>query len=438
MRRRDLMLGGLGLAAAWQLPFAPLLAEPTPTGRRFVFCLFEGGWDVLLGPDARDPGARYAGIDLGTELLAAAYRTPVEATIGGRSMLWGAPMQSLLPHTDVLTLFRGVNMNTVAHNTALPYVNTFRSPAGSTARGSSLGAKLATSGSLGADGPSLPFVSLGMPVYNVDLPVSASGVQFDRATDIHAMLAGATPRLSTSMRSLVTAARDANRSCAAAEYRGANPDVEQRLSTQRLTQIEAMHLASSFDFTATTPEMRALKMQFGFAGTATTPGLQAAAASQLIRLGLSRAVAVRLSSKHDTHTVTWADVQPVAMESGFEGLAALLDALRIDDPLLANTTVVATSEFARTPRLNGQRGRDHWFANSFLVFGGLRPGVFGETGQQDLGLVRVNATTGMADSDPAALQLMPEHVGATIAAAAGLPTDEFRVDPIASLLPGGV
>jgi len=88
----------------------------------------------------------------------------------------------------------------------------------------------------------------------------------------------------------------------------------------------------------------------------------------------------QLQTGMDTHFATWATVQPQKIEQGNQALAALLNDLREDDPMMECTTVVAYSEFARTPRINGNSGRDHWFASSILVFGGgLRRGVVGGT-----------------------------------------------------------
>ena len=87
------------------------------------------------------------------------------------------------------------------------------------------------------------------------------------------------------------------------------------------------------------------------------------------------------------------------------------------------------SEFARTPNINGRGGRDHWFANSLLVFGGgLRPGVFGATLPETLGLTAVDLDTGLPSESGEVIR--PEHVGATLAHARGLETDEFRVEPL--------
>nr|MCH9680292.1 DUF1501 domain-containing protein [Deltaproteobacteria bacterium] len=131
----------------------------------------------------------------------------------------------------------------------------------------------------------------------------------------------------------------------------------------------------------------------------------------------------------DTHGPEWATNQPTRLEAGFNALAALLTDLRQTDPNLDHTTVTVFSEFARTPGINGRGGRDHWFAGSVLVFGGgLRRGVCGATVEQTLGLAAVNLETGLPDPDGKVL--LPEDIGATLAAAAGLSPEPFRVDPL--------
>ena len=96
--------------------------------------------------------------------------------------------------------------------------------------------------------------------------------------------------------------------------------------------------------------------------------------------------------------------------------------------------MIAFSEFARTPRINANSGRDHWFANTIQVFGGLKPAVFGATNRDDLGLLRIDATTGRPVSGDG-LQLRPEHVMATLVAASGIDASDFRVDPLHALIP---
>ncbi len=62
-------------------------------------------------------------------------------------------------------------------------------------------------------------------------------------------------------------------------------------------------------------------------------------------------------------------------------LSALIEDLDIRG-LLDDVTVVAWGEFGRTPRINGQAGRDHWPRVSccFMAGGGMRTGqVIGAT-----------------------------------------------------------
>jgi hypothetical protein len=65
--------------------------------------------------------------------------------------------------------------------------------------------------------------------------------------------------------------------------------------------------------------------------------------------------------------------------------------------MLDETVVAVISEMGRTPRMNGQKGKDHWPVTSALVFGGgVRGGrVFGATGD-DLQAVNVDLHQGGA------------------------------------------
>jgi uncharacterized protein (DUF1501 family) len=51
------------------------------------------------------------------------------------------------------------------------------------------------------------------------------------------------------------------------------------------------------------------------------------------------------------------------------GLSALLEDLQARG-LLADTMVMMSGEFGRTPRINGGAGRDHWAPASFFFLGG--------------------------------------------------------------------
>ncbi|MGB5704352.1 MAG: DUF1501 domain-containing protein, partial [Polyangiales bacterium] len=132
---------------------------------------------------------------------------------------------------------------------------------------------------------------------------------------------------------------------------------------------------------------------------------------------------------YDTHRGEWATEQPRRQVEAFEAIGAMLTHLRNDDPSFDRTTVLVYSEFARTPRINGDGGRDHWFADTMMVFGStLKTGVFGASNDQDLGLLAIDPTTGRPDE--AGFQLRPEHVMATLVQSLGGDPSPYREDPL--------
>lgn len=426
MPSRRSFLTGLG-ASAMLLPFAGAgrADEPMSSTRRYVGLYFSGAWDVLLGPDPRDPGLAYEGIDLGTERLAANFRDPIPVTMAGQEVLWGPTMASLVPHADVLTLFRGVNMNTVAHPAGRAYVNTFIPPSGVVPKGDSMGTRMAAAGAY--EDLILPNVSVGMPSFNLSFPPDVTGVRLARATEMTDLLLplGESP-LSAATTAALQAAQDEVEGCVHEQY-GARPIDELRIARERMRQLLSDGYADAFDLGSDAD----LVARYGITNpnAAGAPGVIAATTWRLLESGLSRTVTAQLQTGLDTHGAEWATLQPARQQAGFAALSALLTDLRQDDPSLEDTTVVVFSEFARTPLINGTGGRDHHFAGSVLVFGGgLRRGVCGATVEQTLGLAAIDPVTGRPD--PAGRVLLPEDIGATLAAAAGMSTEPFRTDPL--------
>jgi len=422
---RRSFLTSLG-ASAMLLPFAGAgrADEPLGSTRRYVGLYFSGGWDVLLGPDPRDPAVAYEGIDHGTDLLAPAFRDPIPVMMAGEEVLWGSTMAPLVPHADVLTLFRGVNMNTVAHVTGRAYVNTFMPPSGVVPRGDSMGTRMATAGEF--DDLILPNVSVGMPSFNLSFPPDVTGVRLALATEMRDLLQPLDQSsLSPATIEALHAAQDEVEGCVHAVY-GPRPVEELRTARERMRQLLSDGYTEAFDLAAD-PDLIA---RYGITNpnTASAPAVIAATVWRLLETGLSRTVTAQLQTGLDTHA-NWATLQTARLQAGFGALAALLTDLRETDPSLESTTVVVFSEFARTPHLNGTEGRDHHFASSVLVFGGgLRRGVCGATVQETLGLAAIDPVSGKPD--PAGKVLLPEDVGATIAAAAGLSPDPFRTNPL--------
>ena len=93
-------------------------------------------------------------------------------------------------------------------------------------------------------------------------------------------------------------------------------------------------------------------------------------ASRLIEAGV-HFVTVRLRPAEfdfDTHSENFSKLR-MLLPSFDRGLSALLN--RLDERgLLASTAILATGEFGRTPKINGQGGRDHWARAMCAVMAG--------------------------------------------------------------------
>ena len=82
----------------------------------------------------------------------------------------------------------------------------------------------------------------------------------------------------------------------------------------------------------------------------------------------------------DTHTNNFTSVQRLSgiLDAGFSTLMVDLK----QRGLLQDTVIVCQGEFGRTPRINGNKGRDHWPASwaAVMAGGGIKGGqVIGKT-----------------------------------------------------------
>lgn len=423
--RRTLLQGALGGAAMYSLwPIRPLLAQDSG-GHRFVACFLDGGWDVLLGADPRDPSGSYDGIDLGTDRLAAEFRDPRPVSMGGTEHLWGPTMGALEPHADLATFFRGINMNTVSHDTARSYSHTGRQPAGSLASGDSIGTVAAA---VHDQGRLLPNTSISVPSFNRAFDNRFSAIRMNDPREIGDLIGPTQNALSDDVEALLHQALEDAYSCVSPAYSGRLPEDELSISRDRIKRLQEQDVVARFDFNAETPEMAEIRALYPINGST---GRAAATAAQLLRTDLSTAVTTRVRGGFDTHRGEWAAQQPLRLVEAFDAVGAMISHLREDDPSFERTTVMVYSEFARTPKINGDGGRDHWFADSVMIFGStLKTGVFGASNEQDLGLIPVNLTTGLPD--PAGVQLKPEHVMATLVQSLGGDPSPYRQDPLSA------
>ncbi|MFW2387304.1 MAG: DUF1501 domain-containing protein [Polyangiales bacterium] len=421
--RRTLLQGALGGAAMYALwPLRPLFAQDSG-GHRVVACFLDGGWDVLLAADPRDPSGNYEGIDLGTDRLAAEFRDPRPVSMGGTEHLWGPTMLALEPHADLATFFRGINMNTVSHDTARSYSHTGREPAGTLARGDSIGTVAA---SVHDKGSLLPNTAISVPSFNRGFDNRFSGIRMNDPREIVDLIGPTRNALNDNVEALLNQALEDTKSCVSPAYSGRLPEDELRISRDRIKKLQDQGVVSRFDFNADTAEMNEIRALYPL-GDGT--GRSAATAAQLLRTGLSTSVTARVRGGFDTHNGEWSTQQPQRLVEAFSAIGAMITHLRNDDPNFDRTTVMVYSEFARTPKINGDGGRDHWFADSVMIFGStLKTGVFGASNEQDLGLIPVNTQTGQPDES--GVQLRPEHVMATLVQSLGGDPSPYREEPL--------
>ncbi len=127
----------------------------------------------------------------------------------------------------------------------------------------------------------------------------------------------------------------------------------------------------------------------------------ASTVAQAFRSGLTTSVTAGPFGGFDTHDDNTQQSQ--RFEDVFIFLDALLTGLAAEPgavaaSLLDETTVVVCSEFGRTPRLNGDGGKDHHPWTSYLLAGKrVRPGVTVGLTDVDQEGVKVDYTTGAPD-----------------------------------------
>lgn len=439
MQRRDffkvLSVGGaLAASSAW-LPRA--LAQTAPD-RRFIFCYFGGGWDTLMCLDPRDPARFNDSTVRETQIQPGYDRLPAEvgrAPVMGRGsdILFGPAAARLAPHSDKLCVVRGMMMDTLTHEVGRRYMITGQLPAGLAATGSSMGSRIVAQQ---GEATAVPFLAARMETYAHDLPVYAQALAVNGPSDLVLTLR----RIDTPtapVRRHLEAMRAGELQCDPT-----NKDRAGMLGLIREVRAKAGDLVGSnldarFDFAANTPEMQAIRRQYGFTpnprGGVSGPGEQAALAAQAIKNDIAQCVSVSLMTNLDTHDDTWADEHSVDLKAGFDAVATLVEDLDASGHL-AKTTIVCFSEFSRSPVINNRDGRDHAIFNSCLLLGAGVPHnrVVGATSDLGMSPLPIDPATGLHRPD--GITLTPTKVMASVMASAGLSPAALRVDPLPCLM----
>jgi len=469
--RRDALravfsLSVAGFASRLGLPSLARAASTAKSDRRFLFCFFPGGWDQLLFLDPRDPdadGGRYADANRAVTLTEPGYGALAghefdprviragNLTFGPATEKPGQAGPRLSKYFDRIAILRGMNMGTLGHEVGYRYFLTGRFPQGNFARGSSIATECAALE--GADG-AIPVLSLGLETYNEGYPGAYSGMRVESLDDLLVVLDRGKAYLEKD--AVEEALADYARrkvSCTTDLYGCTRLSARMREADDGARATLLSNLAQRFRFvTAGDAESVGIRKRYDFApGAAGSPGARAAFAAMALKQGISRCVSIVIGNGTDTHDAGNV-LHAKALHPGIAALAALIDDLATSEApedlqkkggrtWLDHTTILAYSEFARTPLLNSRGGRDHHLASSCLLAGAGISGnrVVGETSATGMGACRYDFKAGRVVPEGGEL-IGPEHVRATLLASAGLPTEAagIHAPTIRELLAGAV
>ncbi len=434
-----LSLGGMSLEN--QVAYALDNAGEEYKDRYFVFLYMNGGWDVLLSVDPRDPTV-FTEAQVPNTLIQHGYgfqnlpngAPPVVDTPLG---LLGHFMGETLNHTDKISIVRGLSMETLGHIPAYQRLVTGQVPVGSRFRGSSFDVWAA---SLLGKEQSVANLSMNLRSSNLDQPGYASPLRVQFPSGIYDAISRKTPFTKTQEAALAQLFKDSQ----ACPQTAQSPFLTKAaVSHNTITDVLAADLASSFQLNAATPEIQALKEKYTKDGDFTLSMQAVAMASQALKTGLSRVVTAFLAPSYPLDTHGDMDTNGPSQERGFDAFARLIDDLSksqykdTEDTWLDRTTVMLSSEFARYPTINQLGGRDHWLMNAMVLAGGdIKPGkVVGAS--SDVGMMPVPANLETGDPDPENGEILkPEHIYRTLFEGLGEGEDlaDLRVDPIKALL----
>ena len=422
--------------------------------RYYIICLFNGGWDVLLSLDPRDPAiftqqaANDTKITPGYDRLASQPRSngvylPNRLAIAGSDQRAGvgAYLGDLTLDRNLadICIVRGINMSTLAHTVGRVRARTGRPPSGTLPRGSSAASWLARHY---AQDELAPNFALAEEVYNVDQPVnfdptSAASVQDLVDTLTPTPVGGA---LDPSAYDAIDRLLDGAYPCAReGESSFMQTSAQARLSAD---QMLARNLGHRFDFLANTAEMDALRRHYGFSNSPaelSLPPARGALAARAITSGLARVVSLTITDGLDTHFSDigfqdWPRDQGPNQVAGWNAIARIMDDLRATpigdgsgDSYWDRTTIVAYSDFGRTAMLNASGGRDHWLTSAMFLAGADIQGgqVVGASSDVRMTPTFVNLRTGAPDVANGTT-LRPAHVWQSLFYNAGF---DMGVDP---------
>lgn len=441
------LFGGLSFKA-----FADA-ASLAPADHCFVFAYFSGGWDVLLSLDPRDPATFNAERISETRILPG-YNLLTDSSFPqtvirpeGSNIDFGPAVGRMANHFDVMSIVRGINMNTVGHEVGYRYFLTGKEPNGSAARGSTTATEI-----VGQLQPRVPVANIAYNIetYNDRYPGYANALRVSSSNDLLLTLAPGPTALDSEIEKELVDMHGRRVSCEADLYDSRGLITQYRESQAQMQTVLDARLDRYFKFEDQSDDpadLKAAKAMLrstyglrpeGSQDTRTSAAARAALVATALKRGVAQCVSINITGGLDTHfgtQQTHANNQRV----GWNALADLVTDLKASahpsgGSFMDHTTILVFSEFSRTPLINASGGRDHHITNSCMLLGkGIKHNtVFGKSGDVGLSAGLIDFRTGLPSND--GFQILPDHVVATIMKAANIDYSITRVEPMPGLL----
>lgn len=415
VNRRDLLKNGALLGAAALVPsfLAPAhkaRAQAATSPRKLIMVLNSGGWDQTFALDPK-PGLPLVDVPAG------ALRSFGDLTI------WSDASR---PNVDTFftkwadraCIVNGVQVRSFVHTDCMKRMLT-GSPSETTPDMGAIAAfELA---------PELPVPYLALGQFSRSGPLAAISGRAGTSNQLQALVDPAAAYFPADGTFLPDfgLATDQNEDTLVKRYLDATAQRQKATRGQRgYNKKRIDDFIASLDRSDTLARFVREGSSLGERGYTVDLNVQIPLAVQALRDGLSHTTMLQSGFSWDTHTAN-ANQGPFH-DALFGSLDVLMQQLE-DNALLDSTTVMVLSEMGRTPKLNGQEGKDHWPVTSCMLLGaGVRGGkVLGGT-NDELGAQSMDLATGEVSASGAQLQSANLVAGVL---------ENLGVDP-ASYLPG--
>jgi uncharacterized protein (DUF1501 family) len=387
MQRRDLLkyTGLAGALAAGSSMFRPLLsrAQPRSTGtkKRLICVMAQGGWDQTY---ALDPKVQSDKVDVppsGGPKHYPGYDVWIDdSTRPNVTQFFDA-------YAANTAIVRGISVASVSHLECVKRMST------GTRQETNPDMASIVAHDTGNDLP-LPYLILGDTAFAGPYAVSAGRV--GSTNQIIALLdpAQAYPTGSTPL-----VPSDAEQAILA---RYTNASVDRAHASRGSLGYNKRRVDDFAEAIVRGDKLKLVRAGFGTRGRALTLDSQVDLAIAALSQDISQAVMLNTRLSWDTHTDN--GDQAGFHDTTFEGLKYLMDTLsttagqQAGTKMIDDTVVVCFSEFSRTPKLNSNKGKDHWPVTSAVVMGaGVKGGhAFGAT-TADVQAQTINLSTGAVD-----------------------------------------